>query len=84
MARSSEAVGEGHWFDSVFKDKTVQDFLSKQLQAKNKTKQDEFCVTLINPAANGSVNGILVEQMMIPFRYGSVANDISENPNDVV
>jgi hypothetical protein len=45
----------------------VQDFLSKQSEEKDNLK--EFCITLINPAGNGSVNGILVERMTIPYRF---------------
>jgi hypothetical protein len=69
--RTSEAAGQLHWWDTVFTEKVVQDFLTKQqqpVQNLHYNNNNEFCITLINPAGNGSVNGIRVEQMTIPYR----------------
>ncbi len=63
--RSSEVPGQGHWWDTVFTDKIVIDFLNKE---HTKDENNEFCITTTNPAGIGSVNGIQVEQMTIPYR----------------
>ncbi|KAI8094838.1 Alpha/Beta hydrolase protein [Gilbertella persicaria] len=73
-----EAIGQGHWFDSVFSDKSVQDFL-KTTTTKNES--NEFCVTLVNPAGIGSVHGIQVQQMAVPYRLGKIYGTRTTNGN---
>ncbi|GAN06545.1 transmembrane protein [Mucor ambiguus] len=71
--KTSEVMGQGHWWDTVFHDKTVQQFLDQHSSPRQEKKElNEFCITLMNPAGNGSGYGIHVEQMMIPYRLGKI------------
>lgn len=80
--RTSEAMGQGHWWDTVFHDKTVQQFLDQHTSPRQEKKElNEFCITLMNPAGNGSVCGIHVEQMMIPYRLGKIKGVFSTTDN---
>ncbi|CAO3653058.1 unnamed protein product [Mucor hiemalis] len=86
--KSSEVTGQGHWWDTVFTDKSVQDFLNKygeQKMEKVNRQNNEFCITLLNPAGIGSVNGIQVEQMTIPFRLGKIKGiEITDNSKQIL
>ncbi|KAK4520458.1 uncharacterized protein ATC70_007970 [Mucor velutinosus] len=81
--KPSEVMGQGHWWDTVFHDKTVQQFLDQHASPRQEKKElNEFCITLMNPAGNGSVFGIHVEQMMIPYRLGKIKGVFtSDNSN---
>ncbi|KAI8642213.1 hypothetical protein BD408DRAFT_416979 [Parasitella parasitica] len=82
--KTSEAVGQGHWWDTVFDDKTVQQFLDQQQSTSLMGKKDpnEFCITLMNPAGNGSIYGIHVEQMMVPYRLGKIKGAFASIDNN--
>ncbi|KAL9541721.1 hypothetical protein MBANPS3_008961 [Mucor bainieri] len=80
--KASEVLGQGHWWDTVFHDKTVQQFLDLHTSPRQEKKElNEFCITLMNPAGNGSVHGIHVEQMMIPYRLGKIKGVFSTIDN---
>lgn len=82
MYRTSEVLGQGHWWDTVFDDKTVQRFLDQYSSPQQKKRElNEFCITLMNPAGNGSVYGIHVEQMMIPYRLGKIKGAFTTTDN---
>ncbi|KAG1085193.1 hypothetical protein G6F42_021491 [Rhizopus arrhizus] len=80
--KTSEVLGQGHWWDTVFDDKTVQRFLDQYSSPQQKKRElNEFCITLMNPAGNGSVYGIHVEQMMIPYRLGKIKGAFTTTDN---
>lgn len=56
----------------MFNDKAVQQFLDQHSSLAEKRELNEFCITLTNPAGSGSIYGIHVEQMMIPYRLGKI------------
>ncbi|CEP12002.1 hypothetical protein [Parasitella parasitica] len=80
----SEAVGQGHWWDTVFDDKTVQQFLDQQQSTglMRKKEPNEFCITLVNPAGTGSIYGIHVEQMIVPYRLGKIKGAFTSIDNN--
>ncbi|KAL0084052.1 hypothetical protein F4703DRAFT_1858238 [Phycomyces blakesleeanus] len=70
----SEVPEKGHWWSSVLDDDIIQKFLDQQIQKGTKDVPDwkDFMVSVINPAGTGSVRGIEVEQLDIPFRLGKI------------
>ncbi|KAI9027606.1 hypothetical protein CLU79DRAFT_832973 [Phycomyces nitens] len=70
--RLSEVPEMGHWWSSVLNDDTIQSFLDQQIQNKDVGDWKDFVVSVINPAGTGSVRGIEVEQLEIPFRLGKI------------
>ncbi|GJJ75379.1 hypothetical protein EMPS_07737 [Entomortierella parvispora] len=83
----SEIQGEGHWFTGALHDGVMQGFLRMHLKddvssnLSTATPAEEvvhpplpktFEVNLVNPAGMESRGGILVEQLRIPYRKGTL------------
>ncbi|KAG0171994.1 hypothetical protein DFQ30_011370 [Apophysomyces sp. BC1015] len=69
----SEVPGQGHWWNQVLSGTPVQEFLERQIQHHRKNEQwKDFHITVMNPAGTGSVRGIQVEQLSVPYRLGKL------------
>ncbi|KAI8992141.1 hypothetical protein BDF20DRAFT_832121 [Mycotypha africana] len=75
----SEVSMTGHWWDTVFSDRIVQDFLTKNQKIKARFEPDDFSITLMNPAGSGSIHGIQIEQLTIPYRLGKIQGYYSKD-----
>jgi hypothetical protein len=70
FSRVSSVEGKGHWWDSVLNDKEVNLFLQTaiKLPRQIRDEQDHFSIVTTNPASTGTVHGIQIEQLSIPYR----------------
>jgi hypothetical protein len=70
----SEQSNNGHWFEGVLNDDTVQSFLDNLLGKeepkviKQPALPHEFTIVTLNPSSSGSRAGIKILQLTIPFR----------------
>jgi hypothetical protein len=54
----------------MFKDSTMQKFMDHHLATPTPTVDIQtVTLTVMNPAATGSLAGVLVEQLRTPYRY---------------
>lgn len=81
----SEIPAQGHWFDGVVDDDTMQSFLAAHLNDTDDPQlslpplPDVFSLITLNPASTGSKGGIRILQLEVPFRLGSI--NIRRFPN---
>lgn len=72
LGRYSEVPDRGHWFDEVFDDPVVLDFIDKLLlneKASTPTEYLEFTLTTANPDETGSKYGFRIMELDTPGRY---------------
>ncbi|KAF7725436.1 hypothetical protein EC973_009610 [Apophysomyces ossiformis] len=71
--RLSEVPGQGHWWSQVLSAPVVQRFLEQQIRSyQGKGEWQDFVVSTMNPAGIGSVRGVQVEQLDVPYRLGKI------------
>ncbi|KAI8367496.1 uncharacterized protein BYT42DRAFT_586475 [Radiomyces spectabilis] len=73
LVKTSIVPGEKHWWDGVLRNDTVQEFIHRQLESsKAPVSGRYFSVVTTNPAGIGSVKGIQIEQLVIPYRLSKI------------
>lgn len=76
----SEAVGELHWFDSVFRTPIVDSFVDGLLTIEPKPSTEvDFTVTTANPDESGSKNGFKILEMEVPGRLARIQVSINDS-----
>lgn len=69
LIKYSEVPGVLHWFNSVFRDQIVVDFLDTILPRKNFIQElKEFTVTTANPDESSTKNGFRIVELEVPGR----------------
>ncbi|CAO3591357.1 unnamed protein product [Absidia cylindrospora] len=90
LIKGSSVEGKGHWWDSVLNDKEVNTFLKTVTQGGDggdlslchgDGSLHQFTIITTNPASTGSVRGIQIEQLTIPYRKSSLRGNIETNSN---
>ncbi|KAJ3100428.1 hypothetical protein HDU97_002215 [Phlyctochytrium planicorne] len=71
----SEVPGQGHWFEGVVSDDTLQKFLEDHIDiTKNPglphpPLPEAFTISTLNPASTGSKGSIKILQLEVPYRF---------------
>ncbi|KAI8846893.1 hypothetical protein BC829DRAFT_418861 [Chytridium lagenaria] len=74
----SEVPGQGHWFEGVVNDDTLQEFLDKHVDPERNPGlphpplPDAFTLSTLNPASSGSKGSIRILQLEVPYRLASI------------
>ncbi|KAJ3218634.1 hypothetical protein HDU67_004687 [Dinochytrium kinnereticum] len=74
----SEVPGQGHWFEGVVNDDTLQNFLDKYINPENNPGlphpplPEAFTLSTLNPASSGSKGSIRILQLEVPYRLASI------------
>ncbi|KNC98636.1 uncharacterized protein SPPG_06318 [Spizellomyces punctatus DAOM BR117] len=74
----SEIPAQGHWFEGVANDNTMQEFIDKHLNITADPElsppplPEAFSLNTLNPASTGSKGGIRILQLEVPFRLGTI------------
>ncbi|KAF2073976.1 hypothetical protein CYY_004721 [Polysphondylium violaceum] len=68
----SEIPGEGHWFNGVVDDATMQAFFDKHVLAGIPPLPSTFMVTTLNPGSFEGKGGISILQLVVPFRVSKI------------
>ena len=74
--RLKEDPGQPHWYDSVFDNDVVQDFIRRHAGQPTTRFVDErsikgvLTLTVAVPAESNSLCGLRIEKLSIPGRYG--------------
>jgi hypothetical protein len=74
----SEVAGQGHWFDNVVSDDTIQSFLDKYLDPYQNPGlnlpplPESFTISTLNPASTGSRGSIKILQLEVPYRLATI------------
>lgn len=66
-----EVPNKNHWYDDIMRDYGTQVFLEMAAKA-TRTQMYNFTLTVVNPGEHGGKNGIVVDQMGVPFRVGKI------------
>jgi hypothetical protein len=79
-AEYSEAPGELHWFDSVFRTPIVDSFVDNLLTiAPTPSTELDFTVTTANPDESGSKNGFKILEMEVPGRLARIQVSLNDS-----
>ncbi|KAJ7582507.1 hypothetical protein C8J56DRAFT_954942 [Mycena floridula] len=73
-----EDPGENHWYDSVFNNHQVRNFLDALLAGNPRPPSRSFTLTVAIPAESGSLHGWRIEALSIPGRLGRIRVEIGE------
>ncbi|KAI8334605.1 hypothetical protein BC941DRAFT_472538 [Chlamydoabsidia padenii] len=87
LIKVSSVEGKGHWWDTVLNDKEVNKFLETTIQKSTRIQDNEqqhFTIVTTNPASTGTVHGIQIEQLSIPYRKSCIFADLDYDNNSLV